>query len=64
MITQNPPAKLKAAEFVPGFSFELKTSTEPETWERITIHQNCAHELIQEVLKTFRLQPEFFRRTV
>ena len=53
---------LRASEFKPGFTFELKTAIEPETWERICIHQNCGDELIQDMKQTFRLQPDFFRR--
>ncbi len=57
----NSKVPLCTGHFVPGFKFELQTGTDPEKWERITIHQNCAPELIAELRRIFRRDPAMFR---
>ena len=48
-------------EFKPGFEFELRTNTEPDKWEKIKIHPNCANALIDELVNIFKTAPKDFR---
>jgi hypothetical protein len=61
-MSTNNQTKLSPNHFTPGFAFELKTVQHPEKWERITIHQNCDVQLIKEVRRIFKREPELFRR--
>lgn len=56
--TANQP--LTIHDFKPGFSFQLLT--EAGKWETITIHKQCAEELIAFTIRAFKRTPEEFRR--
>ena len=53
---------LEPKEFIGGFEFEVRTQKNPDKWETIKIHPNCAQMLIDEVKQIFRQMPGMFRR--
>jgi hypothetical protein len=59
-ILPNPTDPLTTHDFKPGFTFEFEI--EPEKWESVTIHQNCAEELLAYLMRCFKRSPESFRR--
>jgi len=48
-------------DFKRGFRFEMKTCNFPEVWELMWLHPNVCIELIEDIKKTFRQMPEYFR---